>query len=136
MFDRPKPWYVGTEFYLASHWTGDSPAVILSPVYFQKIKRWRFTSSINYSFFSLPHFLHYENVRNAVSGNPNFLTFSRGSMPPDPPRGLHIHDPHAPPPPPPPRKILSTRLTTLSGNKFRSVEFYSLYHLLLLERKD
>ena len=99
MFDRPKPWYVGTEFHLANHWTGDLPAVILSPVYFQKIKRWRFTSSLNYSFFSLPHFLHYENVRNAVSGNPNFLTFSRGSMPPDPPRGLHIHDPHAPPPP-------------------------------------
>ena len=52
MFDRPKPPYVGTEFYLASHWTGDLPAVILRPVYFQKIKRWRFTSSLNYSFFS------------------------------------------------------------------------------------
>ena len=74
MFDRPKPWYVGTEFYLTSHWTGDLPAVILSPVYFQKkIKRWRLTSSVNYyTLFSLPHFLHYENARNAVSGNPNF----------------------------------------------------------------
>ena len=39
MFDRPKPRYVETEFYLASHWTGDLPAVILSPAYFQKIKR-------------------------------------------------------------------------------------------------
>ena len=29
LFDRPKPRYVGTEFYLASHWTGDLPAVIL-----------------------------------------------------------------------------------------------------------
>ena len=52
MFDRPKPRYVGTEFSLASHWTGDLPAIILSPVYFQKINRWRFTSSLNYSFFS------------------------------------------------------------------------------------
>ena len=39
MFDRPRPRYAGTEFYLANHWTGDLPAVILSPVYFQKIKR-------------------------------------------------------------------------------------------------
>ena len=30
--------YVGTDFQLASHWTGHQPAVILSPVlYFQKI---------------------------------------------------------------------------------------------------
>ena len=44
---------VGTEFYLARHWTGDQPAVFLSPaLYFQKIKRWRFTSSFNYSIFS------------------------------------------------------------------------------------
>ena len=61
MFDRPKPQYVGTEFYLASHWTGDLPAVILSSVYFQKIKRLRFTSSLNYcTLFSLPHFVHYK----------------------------------------------------------------------------
>ena len=87
MFDRPKPRYVVTEFHLTSRWRGVLPAAILSPVYFQKIKRWRFTSSVNYcTLFSLPHFLNYENARNAVSGNPNFLKFSRGSMPPDPPR--------------------------------------------------
>ena len=62
-FDRPKPRYVETEFHLTSDWTGDSPAVILSPVYFQKIRRWRFTSSVNYcTLFSLPYFLHYENA--------------------------------------------------------------------------
>ena len=30
MFDRPKPRYVVTEFYLARYWTGDLPAAILS----------------------------------------------------------------------------------------------------------
>ena len=28
MFDWPKPRYVGTEFYVASHWIGDLPACI------------------------------------------------------------------------------------------------------------
>ena len=103
-FDRPKPPHVVTEFYLASHWTGDLPAVILSPVYLQKIKRWRFTSSVNYcTLFSLPRFLHYENARNAVSGNPNFLKFSRGSMPPDPPP-LEIAPSRLIRTPPPPTK--------------------------------
>ena len=94
MFDRPKPLYVWAEFYLASHLTGRQ-AVILNPVlYFQKIKRWRITSSFNYS-FSL--FLHHENARNTVQGNPNILKFSLGSMPPDPPTSLHLHCSHAPP---------------------------------------
>ena len=39
MFDRPKPRYVVTEFHLTSRWRGVLPAAILSPVYFQKIKR-------------------------------------------------------------------------------------------------
>ena len=37
-------------------------------------------------------------MRNVVEGNPKFLKFSRGSMPPDPPTSLYFHCPHAPPP--------------------------------------
>ena len=49
---------------------------------------------------SLSLFLHHENARNVVQGNPKFSKISRGSMPPDSPTSLHLHCPHAPPRPP------------------------------------
>ena len=124
MSDQPKPRYVGTEYYLAGHWTGDLPAVILSPVlYFQKIQWWRFTSSFNYTLYSLSDFLHYENARNAVSGIQNFLNFSWGNMPSDPPRKLHLHHSHAPPSTPPEKSWSQTKfiyINSRSVNKLSS----------------
>ena len=66
-------------------------AVIL--LYFQKIKRLRLTFFF-WLLYSL--FLHPENARNVVQGNPKTLKFSRGSMPPDSPTSLYLYCPNAP----------------------------------------
>ena len=91
---RPKPWYVWAEFYLAGHLTvTDQPCgryfVILSK-----------DQALAIDFFFLLLyilFLHHENARNVVQGNPKILKFSRGTMPPDPPTSLYLHRPNASP---------------------------------------